>query len=96
MKQNLSGNFTSAPLKNFLPSAYTYTLSVSGGDQVFFSDGFHRSFMHYFKIPRGGSRTAATSMMERFVIVLDAAVLDPPLHFISFSAYKDSIASFAH
>ena len=71
MKQNLSGNFTSAPLKNFLPSAYTYTLSVSGGDQVFFSDGFHRSFMHYFKI-------------------------DPPLHFISFSAYKDSIASFAH
>ena len=35
-------------------------------------------------------------MMERFVIVLDAAVLDPPLHFISFSAYKDSIASFAH
>ena len=36
------------------------------------------------RIPRGGSRTAATSKMERFVIIVNgclyvAAALDPPL-----------------
>ena len=31
---------------------------------------------------RGGSRTAATSKMERFVVIVNAAVLDPPLQCI--------------
>ena len=71
---------------NILPSCFKEKLGTAAIELTIFKPQVDSNTLHH----RGGSRTAATSKMECFVIIITkrsilnvAAVLDPPLSLVA-------------
>ena len=63
----------SSPLSNFITAILTFIKFISKD----FREHLRRSTMYLFlPVPRGGSRTAATSKMEHFVIIVNGFQLN--------------------